>query len=165
MSNLGNYMKRQAIFCEQNDSISKNLYSEYGVKRGLRDEKGQGVLTGLTNISDIKAFEYRDGVKSPCDGELSYRGYNIKDLVTGSKGKRFVFEEGAYLLLFGELPTDTQLMEFQGRLSDCMELPTNFTRDVIMKAPTSDIMGSMTRSILTLALTIRRKKVLKFRMC
>ena len=76
------------------------------------------MLTGLTNISDIKAFEYRDGVKSPCDGELSYRGYNIKDLVTGSKGKRFVFEEGAYLLLFGELPTDTQLMEFQGRLSD-----------------------------------------------
>ena len=60
MSNLENYMKRQAIFCEQNDSISKNLYSEYGVKRGLRDEKGQGVLTGLTNISDIKAFEYRD---------------------------------------------------------------------------------------------------------
>ena len=118
MSNLENYMKQQAIFCEQNDSISKNLYSEYGVKRGLWDEKGQGVLTGLTNISDIKAFEYRDGVKSPCDGELSYRGYNIKDLVTGSKGKRFVFEEGAYLLLFGELPTDTQLMEFQGRLSD-----------------------------------------------
>ena len=68
MSNLENYMKQQAIFCEQNDSISKNLYSEYGVKRGLRDEKGQGVLTGLTNISDIKAFEYRDGVKSPCDG-------------------------------------------------------------------------------------------------
>ena len=60
MSNLENYMKQQAIFCEQNNSISKNLYSEYGVKRGLRDEKGQGVLTGLTNISDIKAFEYRD---------------------------------------------------------------------------------------------------------
>lgn len=66
MSNLENYMKQQAIFCEQNDSISKNLYSEYGVKRGLRDEKGQGVLTGLTNISDIKAFEYRDGVKEKC---------------------------------------------------------------------------------------------------
>ena len=161
MSNLENYMKRQAIFCEQNDSISKNLYSEYGVKRGLRDEKGQGVLTGLTNISDIKAFEYHDGVKSPCDGELSYRGYNIKDLVTGSKGKRFVFEEGAYLLLFGELPTDTQLMEFQGRLSDCMELPTNFTRDVIMKAPTADIMGSMTRSILTLGSYDKEKESLE----
>ena len=161
MSNLENYMKQQAIFCEQNDSISKNLYSEYGVKRGLRDEKGQGVLTGLTNISDIKAFEYHDGVKSPCDGELSYRGYNIKDLVTGSKGKRFVFEEGAYLLLFGELPTDTQLMEFQGRLSDCMELPTNFTRDVIMKAPTSDIMGSMTRSILTLGSYDKEKESLE----
>lgn len=119
------------------------------------------MLTGLTNISDIKAFEYRDGVKSPCDGELSYRGYNIKDLVTGSKGKRFVFEEGAYLLLFGELPTDTQLMEFQGRLSDCMELPTNFTRDVIMKAPTSDIMGSMTRSILTLGSYDKKKESLE----
>ncbi len=161
MSNLENYMKRQAIFCEQNDSISKNLYSEYGVKRGLRDEKGQGVLTGLTNISDIKAFEYHDGVKSPCDGELSYRGYNIKDLVTGSKGKRFVFEEGAYLLLFGELPTDTQLMEFQGRLSDCMELPTNFTRDVIMKAPTSDIMGSMTEKVRTLGSYDKEKESLE----
>lgn len=127
MSNLENYMKQQAIFCEQNDSISKNLYSEYGVKRGLRDEKGQGVLTGLTNISDIKAFEYRDGVKSPCDGELSYRGYNIKDLVTGSKGKRFVFEEGAYLLLFGELPTDTQLSPnidfYSGFVYDMLNIP------------------------------------------
>ena len=70
--------------------------SEYGVKRGLRDENGQGVLTGLTNISDIKAFEYRDGQKRPCDGELSYRGYNIRDFVAGSKGKKYVFEEGAY---------------------------------------------------------------------
>ena len=73
------YETASNFFVNKNDSISKNLYSEYGVKRGLRDEKGQGVLTGLTNISDIKAFEYRDGVKSPCDGELSYRGYNIKD--------------------------------------------------------------------------------------
>ena len=91
MSNLENYMKQQAIFCEQNDSISKNLYSEYGVKRGLRDEKGQGVLTGLTNISDIKAFEYRDGVKSPCDGELSYRG-------TGLDGGRCGLSAGGRVL-------------------------------------------------------------------
>ena len=101
MTNLENYMKQQSVLCEQNDSINKNLYAEYGVKRGLRDENGQGVLTGLTNISNIKAFDYHDGEKYPCDGVLSYRGYNIKDLVAGSKGKRFVFEEGAYLLLFG----------------------------------------------------------------
>ena len=114
MSNLGNYMKRQAIFCEQNDSISKNLYSEYGVKRGLRDEKGQGVLTGLTNISDIKAFEYRDGVKSPCDGELSYRGYNIKDLVTGSKGKGLSIAENFLRLL----RPDTKFTELEARVLD-----------------------------------------------
>ena len=94
MNNMDNYMEQMAVLCENNDSINKNLYSEYGVKRGLRDENGQGVLTGLTNISDIKAFEYRDGQKRPCDGELSYRGYNIRDFVAGSKGKKYVFEEG-----------------------------------------------------------------------
>ena len=144
------YMEQQATVCEQNDNIGKNLYTEYGVKKGLRDEKGQGVLTGLTNISNIKAFEYKDGQKFPCEGELSYRGYNIRELVEGGKGKRFIFEEGAYLLLFGELPSDAQLQEFQEKLSMCMKFPTNFTKDVIMKAPSEDIMGAMTRSILTL---------------
>ena len=157
MNNIDNYMEQMAVLCENNDSINKNLYSEYGVKRGLRDENGQGVLTGLTNISDIKAFEYRDGQKCPCDGELSYRGYNIRDFVAGSKGKKYVFEEGAYLLLFGELPDNDQLKEFRDELSECMKLPTNFTRDVIMKAPTADIMGSMTRSILTLGSYDKKK--------
>ena len=157
MQDFINYMESQAMLCEKNDSISKNLYAEYGVKRGLRDEKGQGVLTGLTNISDIKAFEYRNGQKCPCDGELSYRGYNIRDLVAGSKGKRFIFEEGAYLLLFGELPTDEQLKEFQGKIATCMKFPTTFTRDVIMKAPSADIMGAMTRSILTLGSYDKKK--------
>lgn len=157
MQEFIDYMKSQAVLCEKNDSISKNLYAEFGVKRGLRDEKGQGVLTGLTNISDIKAFEYRDGQKCPCDGELSYRGYNIRDLVAGSQGKRFVFEEGAYLLLFGELPTEEQLKEFQGKIATCMKFPTNFTRDVIMKAPSADIMGAMTRSILTLGSYDKKK--------
>lgn len=157
MNNMDNYMEQMAVLCENNDSINKNLYSEYGVKRGLRDENGQGVLTGLTNISDIKAFEYRDGKKCPCDGELSYRGYNIRDFVAGSKGKKYVFEEGAYLLLFGELPDNDQLKEFHDELSECMKLPTNFTRDVIMKAPTADIMGSMTRSILTLGSYDKKK--------
>ena len=157
MNNMDNYMEQMAVLCENNDSINKNLYSEYGVKRGLRDENGQGVLTGLTNISDIKAFEYRDGKKCPCDGELSYRGYNIRDFVAGSKGKKYVFEEGAYLLMFGELPDNDQLKEYRDELSECMKLPTNFTRDVIMKAPTADIMGSMTRSILTLGSYDKKK--------
>ena len=157
MQEFIDYMESQAVLCEKNDGISKNLYAEYGVKRGLRDEKGQGVLTGLTNISDIKAFEYRDGQKYPCEGELSYRGYNIRDLVAGSQDKRFVFEEGAYLLLFGELPSGEQLKEFQGKIGTCMKFPTNFTRDVIMKAPSADIMGVMTRSILTLGSYDKKK--------
>lgn len=150
MQDIAGYIEQQAKLCEKNDNISKDLYSEYGVKKGLRDENGQGVLTGLTNISQIKAFEYKDGQKHPCDGELLYRGYDIHQLAKGGKGNRFIFEEGAYLLLFGELPTDGQLKEFQKALSGCMEFPTNFTRDVIMKAPTADIMSSMTKSVLTL---------------
>lgn len=150
MQNITEYVEQQSELCKKNDGISKNLFSEYGVKKGLRDENGQGVLTGLTNISQIKSFEYKDGQKVPCDGELLYRGYDIKQLVQGGIGKRFIFEEGAYLLLFGELPTQKQLDEFKEQLSDCMDFPTNFTRDVIMKAPSADIMNSMTRSILTL---------------
>lgn len=118
---------------------------------GLRDENGQGVLTGLTNISSVRAFDVIDGEKVPCDGELLYRGYDVTKLVKGAGDKRFIFEESAYLLLFGELPDATQLEEFRHIIANCMELPTNFTRDVIMKAPSADIMNSMTRSILTLA--------------
>ena len=151
MDKLLNYAKSNVDLCVTHDSINKGLYAEYGVKKGLRDENGQGVLTGLTNISQITAFKFIDGVKTPCDGELLYRGYNVQDIVNGSTGKKFIFEEGAYLLLFGELPTESQLSKFKIALSDGMELPTNFTRDVIMKAPTADIMNSMTRSILTLA--------------
>ena len=115
MQKFFEYIEQQSKLCEKNDSIARELYSEYGVNKGLRDEKGKGILTGLTNISDIKAFEYRDGQKYPCDGRLSYRGYSISELVDGSKDKRFVFEEGAYLLLFGELPNEKQLKEFQNK--------------------------------------------------
>lgn len=150
MQNITEYVRQQSKLCEKNDIICQNLYSEYGVKKGLRDENGQGVLTGLTNISEIKAFEYTDGQKYPCDGELLYRGYDVRKLVEGGRGNRFIFEEGAYLLLFGELPNEEQLKEFQRNLTGCMTLPVNFTRDVIMKAPTADIMNTMTKSILTL---------------
>lgn len=151
MGNLTYYAKSKSILCEKNDYISKDLYSKYGVKMGLRNEQGEGVVTGLTNISDISAFKYENGEKVPCDGQLLYRGYDIKDLVGGGRANKFVFEEGAYLLLFGELPTNDQLLHFRQKLSDCMCMPTNFTRDVIMKASSADIMNSMSRSVLTLA--------------
>lgn len=151
MENINDYLKKQADMCIDNDSIPKALYTDYGVKKGLRDENGQGVLTGLTNISSVRAFDVIDGEKVPCDGELLYRGYDVTKLVKGAGDKRFIFEESAYLLLFGELPDATQLEEFRHIIANCMELPTNFTRDVIMKAPSADIMNSMTRSILTLA--------------
>lgn len=151
------YMNKQADLCIANDSIDKELYAQFGVKRGLRDENGQGVLTGLTNISDIIAFDFSDGKKTPCDGQLYYRGYDIQKIIMSEKGNRYIFEEGAYLLLFGELPSVSQLEEFKAELSRCMTFPTNFTRDVIMKAPSKDIMSSMTRSILTLGSYDKKK--------
>ena len=152
MSNIvERYVARQAAVCEEKGRTGKDLFVEYGVKQGLRDEKGKGVLTGLTNISQIIAFKNIDGERVPCDGELLYRGYDVKTLAEQGLKNRFIFEEAAYLLLFGELPDNAQLDEFKEMLSDLRELPVNFTRDVIMKAPTADIMNSMTRSVLTLA--------------
>lgn len=137
--------------CEKNNRIAVGLFDEYGVKRGLRDKDGNGVLAGITNISRIDAFRMENGKKVPCDGELWYRGYNVIDLIQGFEGKRYGFEEVAYLLLFGELPTLEQLSAFQRMLEECRQLPTNFARDVIMKAPSKDLMNSLTRSVLTLA--------------
>ncbi len=143
------YFGEQAAKCASSDRISRELYAEFGVKTGLRDENGKGVLTGLTNISEVTAFKFIDGVKTPCDGELLYRGYDVRDLIRGSS--RFAFEEAAYLLLFGDLPDRAQLDEFIRVLAEKRMMPTNFTRDVIMKAPSADIMNSMTKSVLTLA--------------
>lgn len=145
------YAKRQESICRKNDSIAPRLYEEYGVNSGLRDEKGNGVLTGLTNISKIVSSKIVNGQKVPCDGELWYRGYKVEDLI-GSLGENELgFEKIAYLLLMGELPSKEAEAEFKGQLGSYRTLPTNFTRDVIMKAPSEDIMNSMTRSILTLA--------------
>lgn len=145
------YAQKKKDICIGNDTISDELFKEYGVNRGLRDLNGKGVLTGLTNISKIVSFKNVDGERVPCDGELWYRGYNIKTLVKGIKDKGFGFESTAYLLLFGELPDEEELKEFSAIIGRCRTLPTNFTRDVIMKASGKDIMNSMTRSILTLA--------------
>lgn len=137
-----------AALSRKNDVVDPALYDTYQVKRGLRDLNGQGVVAGLTNISSIVAFD-ADG--KPCDGQLWYRGYEIHDLIRKYIGSRFGYENLTYLLLFGDLPTEEEARKFTGLLADIRELPTNFTRDVIMKAPTKDIMNSMTRSILTLA--------------
>ena len=148
---LETYAARQAALCIQNDTIPDALFREYGVNRGLRDENGVGVLTGLTKISNIVSFRYDQGQRLPCEGELWYRGCNVKDLVGSLGPQEFGFEKAAYLLLFGQLPTKEEQGEFAALLGSCRTLPTNFTRDVIMKAPSHDIMNSMTRSVLTLA--------------
>ena len=137
--------------CVKVDTIPEELFRKFGVNRGLRDENGKGVLTGLTTISKVISFKNIDGVKTPCDGELWYRGYQVNNLIDDLGETEFGFEKTAYLLLFGELPTEEELAEFSKVLGDCRRVPTNFTRDVIMKAPSKDIMNSMTRSILTLA--------------
>ena len=134
--------------CVEHDTISDELFREYGVNRGLRDINGKGVLTGLTRISKVVSFKDENGEHVPCDGELWYRGYNINTLIKNLDG--FGFEKTAYLLIFGEMPTAQQLAEFNDVLTECRTLP-NFTRDVIMKAPSKDIMNSMTKSILTLS--------------
>ena len=143
------YFREKAACCMSKDRIDRNLFDEFGVKRGLRDFNGKGVLTGLTNISMIESSKTVDGKSVPCDGKLWFRGYEINDLVNGI-GERG-FEEVAYLLLMGELPDKKELDLFCQELNEHRRLPQNFTRDVIMKAPGQDIMNSMTKSVLTLA--------------
>jgi len=141
-----------AELCRENSLIDSELYTKYDVKRGLRDIRGQGVLAGLTNISEIISKKEVNGEIVPCDGELYYRGINIHDLVKGFMvDGRKGYEETAYLLLFGELPNKQSLTEFKSLLAQGRTLPTNFTRDIIMKAPTRDMMNSLSRSVLTLA--------------
>lgn len=137
-------------YCMTSGAIDLNLYEEYDVKRGLRDANGKGVLTGLTEISDVVSYKSIDGVKTPVDGELYYQGYNVEDLIAGLEGRRYAFEEITYLLLFGELPTQPQLEQFLGILSELQELSGHFVRDVIMKAPSENIMNALQKSIVTL---------------
>lgn len=148
---LDNFSRDYAQKCQVTDRISAELFDANGVLRGLRDKNGNGVVAGLTNISKIESFRIENGQKIPCDGNLWYRGYNVIDLVKGFEGKRYGFEEVTYLLLFGELPSSAELKTFCEVLANARHLPTNFTRDVIMKAPSADLMNSLTRSVLTLA--------------
>ena len=137
-------------YCMISGALDLNLYQEYDVKRGLRESDGKGVLTGLTEISDVVAFKVEDGKKVPQDGQLYFQGYNIMDLKNGFAQRKFNFEEIIYLLLFGALPNQQQMQSFIEILSQYRELPNKFVRDVIMKAPSMDVMNALQRSVLTL---------------
>ena len=140
-----------ANVAEKSDDINTELYSKFDVKRGLRDINGKGVLCGLTQISEICSSEVINGETVPCEGKLFYRGYDINDIVDGfTKDNRFGYEETVYLLLFGDLPTPQALEEFCGILSRFRTLPTSFVRDIIMKSPSTDMMNTLARSVLTL---------------
>ena len=141
-----------AGLARENSRIDPEDYVKYDVKRGLRDLNGKGVLAGLTEVSDIVAKKIVDGQEVPCEGKLYYRGVDVEQLVGGAlKEGRFGFEETAYLLLLGKLPTKEELDGFTKQLSYYRSLPNNFVRDVILKAPSHDIMNSLARSVLNLA--------------
>ena len=136
--------------CLDNSKMDVSLYGQYDVKRGLRDINGVGVLAGLTQISNVVSSDIIDGVKTPCDGRLYYRGINVEKLTQGFLSEnRMGFEEVAYLLLFGNLPNEEQLNHFKTILKQQQSLPKNFVRDVVMKAPTKDMMNTLSRSVLT----------------
>ena len=144
-------IRRLTSVCKNNSTIDSQLFSDYKVYRGLRAPDGRGVLTGLTEISDVMVNVEKDGKVTPCAGELFYRGYNVKDIVADVIGhERFGFEEITYLLLFGKLPDVTDLASFKDLLGSYRKLPQAFFRDIIMKSPSVDLMNSMARSVLTL---------------
>ncbi|MGN0558662.1 MAG: citrate/2-methylcitrate synthase [Acutalibacteraceae bacterium] len=150
-SDLTPEILRLSKLCCENSAINPELYKKYDVKRGLRDVNGKGVLTGLTEISEVNAFEEIDGVRTPIDGQLFYRGYNIEELVRGFiDDKHFGFEEIVYLLLFGELPNMDEFNKFSNILGYYRTLPNTFVRDIIMKAPSQNIMNALSRCVLTL---------------
>ncbi len=140
-----------ATKCKKNNHIDPELYDRYEVKRGLRYKSGRGVLTGLTEIGEVKSYTIDDGEMIPCSGKLYYRGVDIEKIVEGfTSDGRFGFEEVIYLLLFGDQPTKEELDMFQGILAEYRQLPTSFVRDIIMKAPSNDMMNTLARSVLTL---------------
>ena len=136
--------------CLKSGTIDQALYVEYEVKRGLRDSNGAGVLTGLTEISDVKAFDFNGGRKIPADGTLHYQGVDVVDLVKGIGDRQYGFEETTYLLLFGRLPNRDEFKSFCQIISDLQEVSGQFLRDVIMKAPSENVMNGLMRSVLSL---------------
>lgn len=140
-----------ANLCKRNSAIDPELYAKYDVKRGLRDISGKGVLTGLTEICEILSYTIVDNDYVPCEGKLYYRGVDVEEIIDGfMKENRFGFEEVTYLLMFGELPSKKQLEDFNALIERYRELPPSFVRDIIMKAPSKDMMNTLARSVLTL---------------
>ncbi len=134
-----------------NNNIENEMYEKYEVFRGLRDRNGKGVLCGLTEISEVTSWDMIDGVRTPINGVLCYRGYNVKDLVANCiKEQRFGFEETIFLLLFGKLPSAKEYHDFCNMLAEFRSLPRSFVRDVIMKSPSSDMMNMLARCTLNL---------------
>lgn len=143
------FLQKLSFLAEQNDPIDQGLYQKYDVKRGLRYADGRGVLVGLTRVGDVVGYEMVNGKKTPIPGKLIYRGYNIEDLVSDvEKQNEFAYEQTVYLLLFGELPTRKDLDDFRLFLGSKRTLPEHFTEDMIMKAPSNDIMNKMARGVL-----------------
>ena len=144
-----NILKKLERLAVHNDPINPDLYTKYDVKRGLRNANGTGVLVGLTRIGDVVGYDIKDGQKIAIPGKLVYRGYNVEELIKDAeKNNQFGYEQCAYLLLFGELPNAKQLKVFTSYLGECRVLPPNFTEDMIMKAPSNDIMNKMARGVL-----------------
>ena len=144
-------LEKYKQMCIDEGCIDTELYTKYSVNRGLRDVNGKGVLTGLTEISEIQSKKTVDGVDVPAEGMLFFRGYNVKDIINDmAKRGRYGFEETVYILLFGSLPNEEQLDEFKHVLTNYRELPVSFVRDFIMKAPSGDVMNSLARSVLAL---------------
>lgn len=141
-----------SVKCKENNQIDLSLYDRFEVKRGLRDLNGKGVLTGLTEVSEINGtYVDENGELQPCDGKLYYRGIDVEEIIAGfTSDNRFGFEEVAYLLIFGELPNKEELAEFNATLGDYRCIPPNFVRDIIMKKPSRDIMNALARCVLML---------------
>lgn len=143
------FIGRLSVLAERNDPIDPALYEKYDVKRGLRNANGTGVLVGLTSIGDVVGYEVKDGKKIAIPGRLMYRGYNVESLIKDTEShNQFGYEQTVYLLLFGELPKQSELEHFREYLGELRALPSNFTEDMIMKAPSSDIMNKLARGVL-----------------
>ncbi len=149
--NITDELRDLAALCAKNGKIDKELYTKYDVKRGLRDINGKGVLAGLTEISEICSSKTENGKTVPCDGKLYYRGYDVEDIVKGFiDDNRFGFEEVVYLLLFGKLPDESELAQIKRLLAEYRNLPQSFPRDIILEAPSTDMMNGLARCVLTL---------------
>ena len=151
MVNLNDDIRTICDKTVKNNTIPQELFSKFGVKRGLRNEDGTGVMAGITNICNVHGYVINEGEKQSAEGELIYRGYNINDIVEDVvAGNRYGYEEVVYPLIFGELPTSDELKGFCDYIASKRELPKDFAEDMIFKAPSPNIMNKMSRSVLAL---------------